>query len=361
MSGVEALEQITTTTETPALDPGGSSNLDAELDSIWDRANVTNGADRGDNGKFVSPNPEPVDEPANPAQQVADTPSLEGEKGEGQLDGSTPVDVPLPANRLLNSLDAEWSTLSPELQQKLTERSNELHSRMTDMGQQISRFKPLQEAAGEFAEYFNGNLTINGQSISPADGVRYLANIQRAMDRDPLPTLLSIADTYNLREELAKMFGGQVQAVPAEQQVLLREIAELKQTIAGMQSPAKIEQVLEQRETDKEISRFASEKPLWNHVVSDLPFFIHKAKAQLGEGAGRLAVLDKAYTMAVEADPALRAQTQAAPRAAADDARKAEAAKRASSVNVTSTSSGKAREPSLDDELSAIWEKSRKA
>ena len=361
MSSVDALEQAITT-EAPQIADTAPASLDTELDAIYDRAFVTNGADRGEGGKFVSTNPDKQDT-ANAEGQDADTASLEGETaGEGQVDGSTPVDVPLPANRLLNSLDAEWATLAPEVQQKLTERSNELHTRLSDMGKQVSTYKPLQEAASEFAEYFNGNLRgADGNPINPADGIRYLANIQRQMDKQPLETLLSIADTYNLREQLAKAFGGQVQSVPADQRILLDKIAGLEQRLSSVQSPAAIEEVLEKRDLQSEVSRFAASKPLYAQVEADLPFFISKAKAQLGEHVGRTAILDKAYELAVQADPALRAQTQAAPAATNGNAAKAEAAKRATGINVTSTSSGKTKAPSLDDELGSIWDKARKA
>jgi len=365
MSSVDALEQ-TITTEAPQITQSteaAPASLDTELEGVWDRAYVTNGADRGDGGKFVSTNPD-KQEPATAPGQTADTTSLEGETaGEGQADGSTPVDVPLPANRLLNSLDPEWATLAPEVQQKLTERSNELHTRLSDMGKTVSTYKPLHEAASEFAEYFNGNLRgADGQTINPADGIRYLANIQRQMDAQPFETLMSIADTYNLREELAKAFGGQVQSVPQDQRILLDKIAGLEQRLQAAESPAAIEQVIEKRELQSEVSRFAASKPLYDQVADDLPFYINKAKTQLGEHAGRTAILDKAYDLAVQADPALRAQTQqAAPAANNGNAAKAEAAKRATGVNVTSTSTGKARQPSLDDELGTIWDKSRKA
>ncbi|WDR03629.1 hypothetical protein PSQ19_06045 [Devosia algicola] len=367
MSSVEALEQEQPTTEAPieaapvTEQVSEAVSLDDELDGIWDRANVTNGANRGENGKFVSPKGAEAEQTPE-ADEQTDAASLEGETGEDQQDGSTPVDVPLPANRLLNSMDAEWATLTPELQQKLTERSNELHTKLSEQGALVSKFKPLSEAAGEFAEYFNGNLKdANGEPISQADGIRYLAGIQRAMDTNPLETLMSIADTYGLREQLAATFGGEVKSVPADQQQLLNEIAGLKQTVARLQDPATFEGVLEQRDLKSEISRFASSKPHYAQVEADLPFFINKAKTQLGEGAARTAILEKAYDLAVQADPALRAQTQQAAPAAKGNAAKAEAAKRANGVNVTSTSTGKAKQPSLDDELGAVWDKHKRA
>lgn len=362
MSGVEALEQ-TITTEAPQVADTAPISLDTELDSIWDRANVTNGADRGEGGKFVSPNGESNTEAAT--TQEPEKTSLEGETaGEGQVDGSTPAGVPLPANRLLTSLDAEWATLAPEVQQKLTERSNELHTRLSDMGKQVSTYKPLQDAASEFAEYFNGNLRgSDGQPINPADGIRYLANIQRQMDAKPLETLLSIAETYNLREELAKAFGGQVQSVPADQKLLLSEIAGLKQTIAGLNGPANIEQVLEARELKAEARRLRESEPLVEAIEPERwEFFVKEGLRKLGGDASVQAVFKYAVTAAVEADPALRAKSQAAkPAAVNGNAQKAEEAKRAASVNVTSTSTGKAKQPSLDDELGSIWDKARKA
>src|SRR5690606_5641904 len=115
---------------------------------------------------------------------------------------------------------------------------------------------------------------------------------------------------------LAKAFGGQVQAVPVEQQQILSEIAGIKQVVNRLTNPAQIEEVIEKRELQTEISRFAQSKPHWDQVGADLPFFITKAKTQLGENAGRTAILDKAYELAVQADPALRAQTEAAKLAA---------------------------------------------
>ncbi|MEQ9634607.1 MAG: hypothetical protein RLW68_00835 [Devosia marina] len=372
MSGVEALEQTTPTpvdtgspqaTETA---PDTSVNLDNELEGIWDRGYVTNGADRGEGGKFTSRNAEGQDTAqadGNSDQQAQDAASLEGETA-GEQAGSTPATASLPPNwQGKPELAAAWEAIPADKRATIAQHEQELHSRLSDMGRQVSTFKPLQEAASEFSEYFNGNLALNGQQINPADGIRYLANIQRSMDQAPFETLMSIAETYNLQDQLTKHFGGQVQAVPQDQKVLLNEIAELKRTISGLSNPANVEQVIEKRELTSELSRFAQSKPLWAQVEADLPFFITKAKTKLGEAATRTQVLETAYDLAVEADPALRAQTQTAAQAVnnGDSARKAEAAKRAAEVNVTSTSSGKPKQPSLDDELSAIWDKSKRA
>jgi hypothetical protein len=368
MSGVEALEHTTTpptetvipvSTEATTTDTGPS--LDNELDGIWDRAFVTNGADRGEGGKFKSPNAGEQDTAqAEGERQAQDAGSLEGETA-GEQAGSTPATASLPPNwQGRPELADAWEAIPAEKRSVIAQHEQELHSRLSDMGRQVATLKPLQDVTSEFAEYFNGNLAwSDGTKITPADGIRYLANIQRQMDQRPLDTLLSIAETYNLQDQLAQKFGGQVQAVPQDQKVLLNEIAELKRTIAGLNNPANVEQVIEKRELQTELSRFASSKPLYAQVEADLPFFITKAKTQLGEAATRTQVLERAYDLAVQADPALRAQTQTAAQAVTqgNSAQKAEAAKRAAQVNVTSTSSGKPKQPSLDDELAGVWDK----
>jgi hypothetical protein len=353
MSGVEALEQPSIAEATPVTD--------ADLEAIWNRDNVTNGADRGEGGKFVSANAEPSTElePEQVAEPVTEPASLEGETGEEQP-GSTPADVPLPPNWA--GKEAVWSAIPAEHRPAIAQHQQELHSRLSDMGRQVSTYKPLQEAASEFAEYFNGNLKgSDGQPINPADGIRYLANIQRSMDKQPLETLLSIADTYNLREQLAKTFGGQVQSVPQDTKILLNEIAELKQALKARNPSAEIEQVIEARELKSEARRLQDSEPLFKEIKPERwDFFVKEGVQTLGENASVEAVFKYAVNAAVEADPALRAKAQAAKAANTGTQLKTEAAKRATSVNVTSTSSGKARQPSLDDELAAVWEKNHK-
>lgn len=369
MSGVEALEHTTTpptetaipvSTEATTTDTGPS--LDNELDGIWDRAFVTNGADRGEGGKFKSPNAGEQDTAqAEGERQAQDAGSLEGETA-GEQAGSTPATASLPPNwQGKPELADAWEAIPAEKRSVIAQHEQELHSRLSDMGRQVATLKPLQDVTSEFAEYFNGNLSwSDGTKITPADGIRYLANIQRQMDQNPLETLLSIAETYNLQDHLAKKFGGQVQAVPQDQKVLLNEIAELKRTIAGLNNPANVEQVIESRELKAEAKRLRESEPLIAEIpTSRWNYFVNEGLETLGEGATLKSVFDYALKAAIEADPALRAKAQTAAQAVDNgaNAKKAEAARRAAQVNVTSTSSGKPKQPSLDDELAGVWDK----
>ncbi len=65
--------------------------------------------------------------------------------------------------------------------------------------------------------------------------------------------------------------------------------------------------------------------------------------------------------MATDSSPSLEAKKQAAAKpAVVPKPVSPEAAKRANSVNVTSTSSGKVKEASEDEQLDAIWERNQR-
>lgn len=341
----------TDTSTAPAEAVSTELSNDAAMEAAWNAMQEDQGGDeplRGEDGKFAAKEGEETK-----------TAELEGAvEGEEPKDGNSAVtetDVPLPSN--LYGLDAEWASLTPEARTRFAERSNELNARMSDMGRQVSQFKPLQEASAEFAEYFNGNLKgADGNPISAADGIRYLANIQRSMDRDPANTLMNIIDTYGARQQVAQLLG--VTAAPQAQQDnrLLNEITSLKQQIASLQSPDTVLKVLDERDAKSETSRLLSSEPLVKDIPeSRLVFFINEGWEKLGQEASREAVLKYAVQAATEADPALRAKTQAAKQAATGDKQKAEAAKRATGVNVTSTSTGKARTLTDDEAMNAKW------
>lgn len=329
---------------------------DEQMDAVWNRLARDNGAER-ENGKFVSPDPEK-------RAQAAETPLEGGEGGAQKVDASTvATDAPLPAN--WNGLDEVWAKIPADVRGPIADHQREQHAKLSDMGRKVAAYEPLQAAASEFAEYFNGSLKgADGQPINPADGIRYLANIQRAMDQDAPKTILSIIDTYGAREAVAAALGVKVDGARATDTntALLAKIDRLEQTLKGVNDPSKIEQIVDRREAkrqhEEEVSRLTSAKPLFSKIPeARMVFFINEAWDKLGQDATRAAVLDHAYNSAIEADPTLRAQSEAAKKAANDAAAKAEAAKRGSSVNIKSTGTGTPRKVSEDEAMEEVWSK----
>lgn len=359
---VEALATPTDTTsaaivadlDTSGADTGAELSEDAQMDAVWNKLVRDNGAER-ENGRFASPDP-------GKRAENTETP-LEGGEGEARAETSTvAADVPLPAN--WNGLDEVWAKIPADARTAIAEHQQQQHAKLSDMGRRVATYEPLQQAASEFAEYFNGNLKgPDGKSMQPADGIRYLANIQRMMDADPVTTMLSIIETYGAREQIAAALGVKAGDQPANvNSALLARFDRFERALQDANDPSKIEQIVERREAqrqhEEEVVRLTSAKPLFSKIPEQrMVFFINEAWDKLGQDASRQAVLDLAYTNAVDADPALRAQSQAAVQAAKDAAAKAEAAKRATSVNVKSTAPGAARTLSDDEAMEAVWAK----
>lgn len=356
------VEALADTTSSQVVEPAviqtdtAPVSEDAAMDAVWDRLVTSNGAER-ENGRFVSPDPE-----KRAAAEAAKATPLEGGEGEAPADTSTvTADVPLPAN--WNGLDEVWAKVPADARSAIAEHQQQQHAKLSDMGRKVATYEPLQAAASEFAEYFNGNLRgSDGKPIAPADGIRYLANIQRMMDKAPEDTLLSIIDTYGVRDKIAARLGAKAGDAPANTESrLLQEIADLKQAIAANRfDPAIVEKVVDEKAAkskhEEEVIRLTSAKPFFSEIPDeDMVFYINKAWKALGNDAAKSAVLDHAYNAAIEASPALRAKSQAAKTAANDTAAKAEAAKRGTSVNLKSTGTGTPRTVSEDDAMEEVW------
>lgn len=354
-----------------------NTDMDADLGAVWDRMERDNGAERGDGGRFASPNGDVAETGEGAATGDPDgkeQASLEGGEGEEQTaEISTPaVDVPLPANML--GLEDTWGKIPADLRGPIAAHMEKLHAKSSELGRTVSEYRPIGEALMEFKEYFDGT---KGQ-YKPADAVKFLFGLQRGMDEKPLETLIEIADRYHLRPALAKAFGQAAQAGADGQQAapqsdytaaLLSEIGNLKKTLADMAANASpdrlnsaIEQKLKQTRTEEQtidlISRTSKEMPLFDDVAEpDMVHFINRSWEKLGTTASQEAVLKSAYDMAVNADPDLRKKAAALANAAAPDPKQVADAKRANDANIRSTSTGKARDLTDDELLSAVYDK----
>lgn len=357
---VEASAELTTNVISEA--PVATPSMEDEMGAIWDRIERDNGAARDQSGKFAS-----TKEEAAPVE-VAEEPLEGGEEGAADrvAESSTPaaVEVPLPSN--WRGLEDAWEKIPADIRPAVREHAERLHQQAAKLGQEVSAYKPIGEVIQKYKDYFGGSRG----NYKPHEGIDYLFNLQRQMDDAPFDTLMQIADTYGLRQELATRFGAGGEAVNPDTQSLLTEIGQLKRMLQETSDPDKISSLIDQKlnedrvttQVKEVISRTSKDMPLYAEVEAELPFFISKAWAKLGETASQDAVLKLGYDMAVNADPDLRGKV-AAPKVAAtntDPARLA-AAKNANQSNLRSTSPGKPRELTDDEALAAAWDKAQRA
>jgi hypothetical protein len=332
------------------------ANEDDALGAVFDTVSKEEISTRDANGRFTS---------ANAAAETGKEPLEGGEGGEpktGEI-STPPGQVPLPSN--WRGKEDLWGKIPTDLREPIRAHQEELHKTLSQQGQALSAYKPLSDVLTNYKDYFGGERG----NYKPHEAVEYLFSLQRQMDDDPVNTLLSIADTYELRPHLQKMFGGAAgeggQAAPNES-ALLAKISQLESTIRTMGDPSKIDQRITQKldevrafgEVDSLVSRLSPDMPLYEEIPEpDLVSFIHMAKQKLGGAASQEAVLKRAYDMAVNADPDLRAKAAALKTAASSNPDQIAAAKRANQANLRSTSTGKTRQLTQEEELGAVFDK----
>lgn len=350
---VEQSEIITENVEPAAVDDT------VEMGAAWDRLMVQNGADRGDDGKFVSPDAQGA-EPA-----PVDAGSSGGEDGAGAVDASSTVvaTVPAPAH-LPQGIKADWEKIPEGARDAIVAHQAEMDRKFGEVGKQYQAVKPLGDMMSslrsEFPEYF-GNRDIH----QIAKGAAELAVVQAKLDRDPVGTLLQVMDVYKVTDAMRSVLSGQQ---PSQES---NTVQQLQQTIRGLQqkleevgNPAFIEQhvskVMGARDTENLVTELATGKEFYADVEATLPAFIGMAWQRLGESASQREVFDLAYDMAVNADPAVRAKAKASEAKATvakPDPQRTEAAKKAASINVKSTSSGKERPLTFEESAGAAYDR----
>lgn len=337
---------------TPASD-------DAALLAAWDQIERDNGSARGEDGKFVSSAEEETGDEGPSAAEEAGTAAQEatesGEQTGAQEEPPATPTTPLPANWV--GLDAEWGKIPAEVQEKIAGHQAQLHARMSDQGRQIAELRPLADITTRNRDLFDGRKMPDGRAATAQTSIEALFAAQRGLEADPLGTLLEIADMYGVRQHLAQALG--TNPAPEQPGVSRAELERISRAEAARVANEALSEHQRDREGEELIGRLSKDKPLFQEIPSEaMIFHINNAKAQLGEAASPEAVFNLAYDMAVHADPKLRAKIAAPPKPQipTPDPRKAEGAKRAASVNLTSTSTGRGRQLTEDELLARTYD-----
>lgn len=334
---------------------------DAELRSAYQRAmaakddedtptaevseEAPKGPVRDEKGRFVK------------AEQASEDASSPSEEAEGQQDVEQPESsdraappVGLPANWKPDLAEA-WNAIPEQHREQVGKAWQELHVKMSDQGRQIAQLREFQPLVEHMQQAFPQKFGPGG--VPPVQGLAALVDAAYMLDHQPVQAIMQLATESGVLPQLAQALGAQGGGDVAS---LHQTIHELRRELAGIASPDRIQQQIDQamsvREIASSVERFKAEKPFYADVEADLPKFIEIAWAKWPD-ASATEIHAKAYDMAVNADPAVREKAQAAARQAAAPKPdpKAAAAKKAASINVTSTSTGKGAPMSEDDML----------
>lgn len=364
-SGVEAIatdnQEIGAAPADAVIETDSHAADEAELGAVWDDNNVEESAQsRDETGRFVSD----ATETSTPVEG-------EGEVAETAPETSTPeaTDVPLPSN--WQGMEEQWKAIPAELRHDIAERENNVHKSMSEQGRQIGAMKPVNDVIEQNMDQFVNIKGQDGNPVQAQDAINYLFQINRDMNANPVETILKFAQTFGVSEQVAAGLGvnGQPPKEGGNESVLLEKIAGLERSIQGMQNPAnidrqitdKLQQANAERDADAMISRLTKDKPLYAEIPeAQMGQFITMTQRKLGPDASMEEVFNQAYDMAIHADPNLRAKVAAANAAATADPDKVAKAKKANGVNVTSTSSGKSRQLSQEEELGNAYDEAQR-
>lgn len=298
--------------------------------------------------EVVEPEPEAEPEQAETSEEQPE-PEDEAEESPGTL----------PA-----SVRAVWSSLPKDARDALARSQNEMSRKLAEQGRLMSGLRPIQDAVVSAAKDMPFLADMHPGQV--ASEIMQLARAGQELASKPAETILGFAKKYGVEAQLAAALSGKEAAPEAAQATALKnEIASLKQQLQRVTDPeylrSQVSSITTETRVIDEVSKFSSTAEHWAEVEPHLPLVIPAVKAKLGESASPSDVLKAAYDLALNIYlPDLQAK-QAASTADADatDPKKAEAALKAKSVNISGKSSGKTRQLSEDEMLAAAYDRAR--
>ena len=337
-----------------------SYDFKQELGDVFDRMTTE-----------AAPSEEPQEEVQEEVKEEQASPE-EGEESAGDVDNevsSTPSGQadPAPTN-MPYSIKQEWDNLSPEVREAITEHENKTGAKMSELGLQISRTKPLSETIDKLIEQHPQFKDSTPEQI--AQGAAQLAAVQVQLDQNPLKTIIDIANSYGVLPQLQQSLSGEK---PTDDQ---STIMQLQQQVAGLerqlqgqvQQPQNLDNLVDQRLNEREaadlINNFAAQNELFTEVEDHIPNFLVTAQA-IKPNATQEELLQTAYDMAINALPGIRAREQATeagvttPGTAEQPNSKQRTVKaaKAAAINVKSNNRGEPPVKSQKDMMGDAWDR----
>lgn len=243
-----------------------------------------------------------------------------------------------PPSHVPQAVKQHWASIPAEAREAISAAQKDASVRLAQAGRNEQALRPIlnevQRAHKSFPELAN----MTPDQI--ARDVFEMANTRANLIKDPVGTLLKVAQQTGKIGELAARLG-QKDAGGVEKIKLEQRIAELEARAAKAADPIQFKEIvdnaLSERETNGLIAKFASAHEHWEAVEPLLPAFV-QAIQQEGSHTSAEDVLSAAYDMALTAKGLRAKVADPATAPAKPNPQRTEAAIRAKSVNVASSS-----------------------
>ena len=356
---LEATETVEAVAETPEVIETPEVSDDDAMGDIYDQmtASEVTTPDRDASGKFVAKNAEQVVEAAVEGVELTEEVNEATDEPETVEVVKEESDAP---SYLPQEVRDGWKDIPEASRNAFAKSQQEMSAKLADMGRRAQGFEPIAQAVTNAAQQFPELMNQTPDQI--AKDVFELAHTRVNLRRDPVGTMMQIAQQMGVLDQLGAKFNGQApQTDPQMENIRTQqELVQLKQQLQNANNPANIQGIVSQeiatRDTNREVTEFASGKEHWAAVEPALPQFIQAAQATSGEGASNTDILQSAYDMAINAYGLKATPTTPVKAVATPDPKRTEAVIRAKSANVTSRSS-KAAPQSEMDALGSVYDR----
>ena len=347
------------------------STEDEEMGAAWEKAMSDDGGEdraepAGDGrqrdpetGRFVAKDATEQETP-----DEGDQASLEGE-GDAETDaGSTVAEVSAPAH-MPQALKANWDKIPEDARKAIVDNDKEWSRKFGDMGRQLDQVRPVSEALAktiENAPVFKG-MTVEQIARGASELAAVQAKLQSADAGGRVDIIMQIANHAGVLPQLQAALSGQ--KLDEQDNAVFEKISGLEQKVSQI-TPDQIEQqvsrAIEMRDTMTAVEAFGSDpkNAFYADVEASLPQYIAIVKERHPEGISINAALAEAYDMAINADPNIRQklrEQEAKATSSQADTERAGKAKKAASINVKSTSNGKAPSMTEEQAMSAAYDR----
>ena len=355
---IDAAAQALATDPAVSEDVAPKMTEDQELEALFDAANTKE-------------NPE-QEQPAEEAPQESEEQEAEDQTTDDQTDEAddqggdpekheTKVEAP---TELPKSIRDSWGDIPESARDAILTSQREMNRKLSDQGRQMQGISPIRDVLVEMAKDTPEMMNMRPEQV--AQEIRtFRENVIKPLEADPVNTVLRVIKERGLAEPIMQaMQGQQPQQGSMALAEVKRENEQLRKQLQQVADPEYIGGIVQQHTTQAKladsVNEFSQQAEHWGEVESHMPHaieFVKNAQPDLPPQD----ILARAYDLAVSQfvpEDNKATQIRAAEQAAQEvDPAKTEAAIKAKSVNVKSTSQSKGRKLTEDEELARVFDK----
>lgn len=333
-------------TETPAESPEVSEA--SALEEIWDKANTEE--------KPAETASEPNSEAAEEKEPEAEEAAPEEPESEPEKAVEVPTDLP-------KAIKEAWGDIPEAAQQAFVDSQRRMSRQLADQGRLVQAISPIKDALVTASSELPALANMRPEQV--AQEIMDLAKISQDFNSKPVETMAMLMKQHNLEGAMRQYLGGERPNEAALQNNQLRnEITKLQRQLQQVSDPeylrSQMQTFTSETQAVSEVEKFAQTADHWSEVEAQMPAAIAFVKNARPDASPQ-DVLQSAYDLAVSQtlpEVTKAKQEEAAEHAAIPvDPARTEAAKKAKSVNVRSTTAPKPKALSEAEELSRVYDR----